>query len=252
MQRSRTRSVFVHKLPKLIPVDGLRGTATVVIDVLRATTLMTAALASGIKQIIPCLEIEEARAAADAFPKGSAILGGERNGVQIEGFDIGNSPSSCTLELCQGKTLVMTTTNGTRAIHASLEAEFVLVGAFVNLSAVLDRLFRLQNPIHLVCAGTDGYESLEDELFAGALVDQLQSRGETPLDPIALDVQTQWKEAQSRMQGGETLAHILSQGKGGKRVTELGLAADIADAASVDRYSIVGEVLRDPLRIVRM
>jgi 2-phosphosulfolactate phosphatase len=243
--------MHVHKLPRLIAPSILKGSAAVIIDVLRATTLLTTALAAGVEQIIPCLEIEEARAVAAGFPKGTAFLGGERQGELIEGFLIGNSPSSCTPELCRGRTLVLTTTNGTRAIHASLEAEVLLIGAFVNLAAVLERLLALPNPVHLVCAGTDGYESLEDELFAGAVVDRLVRIREVELDPIAMDVQSQWTEAEAKMQAGEALAHILSQGRGGKRVTELGLAADIEDAATIDRYSIVGQVVRDPLRIVR-
>ena len=103
-----------------------------VVDVLRATTAMVHALAAGCEAIVPCAEIEEARAVAASLPAGTVLLGGERGGLPIERFDLGNSPATFTREVCRGKTIVMTTTNGTRAILASLEAERVLIAAFVN------------------------------------------------------------------------------------------------------------------------
>src|SRR5688572_15843482 len=130
MPDSARPAVFVHLLPAVIPPDSLRGGVAVVLDVLRATTKMLHALASGCRAVIPCGEIDEARRVASSLAAGSAVLAGERVGVPIEGFDLGNSPSEFTPEVCRGKTLVMTTTNGTRAILACLGAERVLVGAF--------------------------------------------------------------------------------------------------------------------------
>src|SRR4051794_89600 len=129
--------VFVHLLPSLIPPGTLRGGTAVVIDVLRATTVMVQALAAGCDAVIPCGEVDEAREVAAGLPAGKAILAGERQGLPIEGFDLGNSPGDFTLDNCRGKTLVMTTTNGTRAILASLEADRVLVAAFSNLLATV-------------------------------------------------------------------------------------------------------------------
>ena len=110
-------SIFVHLLPTMIPPGSLRGGVAVVVDVLRATTVMVQALAVGCDAIIPCGEIEEAVKVAAGFPPGDALLAGERHGLPIPGFDLGNSPLEFTPEVCQGKTLVMTTTNGTRAIQ---------------------------------------------------------------------------------------------------------------------------------------
>src|SRR3954462_7472238 len=106
--------VHVHLLPSLIPPGTLKGGIAVVIDVLRATTVMIHALAAGCDAIRPCGEIDEARGLAASLPKGTAILAGERPSEPITGFDIGNSPGACTPDLCSGKVLVMTTTNGTR------------------------------------------------------------------------------------------------------------------------------------------
>src|SRR4051794_9488006 len=112
-------SVSVHLLPELIPPGTLAGGVAVVVDALRATTVMIHALAAGCAVILPCREVDEARHLAAGLPPGSALLAGERQGLPIAGFDLGNSPSAFTPALCRGKTLVMTTTNGTRAILSS-------------------------------------------------------------------------------------------------------------------------------------
>ena len=126
--------VFVHLHPSHLPAGCLAGSTAVVIDVLRATTVMIHALAAGCRAIIPCLEIEEALAIHKSFPQGHAFLGGEREGRPIDGFDLGNSPADYTAEICKGRTLVMTTTNGTRAIQKCCDAEKVYVVGFVNLA----------------------------------------------------------------------------------------------------------------------
>src|SRR5918997_6156961 len=162
MPDSARPAVFVHLLPGLIPPGSLRGGVAVVLDVLRATTTMVHALASGCLAVVPCGEIDEALRVASALPAGSALLAGERAGVPIQGFDLGNSPSEFTPEVCRGKTLVMTTTNGTRAILACLDADRVIVGAFTNLRATVLELSEAGRPVHLVCAGTDVRISVED------------------------------------------------------------------------------------------
>src|SRR4051794_31619088 len=159
MSESDRPVVFVHLLPSLIPPGALKGSVAVVVDVLRATTVMVHALAAGAEAIVPCSEIAEARRIALEHPAGSTVLGGERQGLPIEGFDLGNSPDEYTPEVCGGKTVVMTTTNGTRAILASLEAERVLVAGFVNLRATVDALsvnvLKVHAlPMHIICAGT--------------------------------------------------------------------------------------------------
>ena len=132
--------VFVHLLPKLIPPGSLRGGVAVVVDVLRATTVMVQALASGCEAVIPCGKIDEAKALAAGLPSGTALLAGERRGLPIPGFDLGNSPADFTPDICREKTVVMTTTNGTRAILASIEAERVYIASFTNLRATSDEI----------------------------------------------------------------------------------------------------------------
>jgi len=129
------RQIDVYLLPALVEPADLAGKAVAVIDVLRATTTIIQALAAGAAEVIPCLEVEEARRIAVPLG-GRAVTGGERGGKQIPGFDLGNSPAEFTPERVAGKTVVFTTTNGTRAMQRCKEARRVLVAAFTNLSAV--------------------------------------------------------------------------------------------------------------------
>ena len=256
--------VFVHLLPTLIPPGSLRGGVAVVVDVLRATTVMVHALANGCECVIPCAEIGEARAAAEDMPPGAAILGGERGGLPISGFDLGNSPGDFTREVCEGKTLVMTTTNGTRAILASLEAERVYIASFANLRATSDELavqFLKKDhghPIHIVCAGTEGFVSLEDSLLAGAIARNLTEttllnlgQGSRTGNDEALIVLSQWLGAAHAFRE-RPLWDLLKLSRGGQNVTRIGLEKDIKVAAEVDRYPIIAELTRDPLRIVKV
>src|SRR5262245_16933047 len=164
------RDVQVHLLPSLVPAARLAGGVAVVIDVLRATTTIVHALAAGCTMVRPCVEVEEAKALAGEMLAGKAVLGGERGGLPLPGFDRGNSPREYTPDVCQGNTVVLTTTNGTRALIAAAPAERALVAGFVNFSAVCEQLRHEARPLHIVCAGTEGEVSLEDTLLAGAVV----------------------------------------------------------------------------------
>src|SRR5206468_2766584 len=136
LSMSDARSVFVHLTPDLAAPERLAGGVAVVVDVLRATTTIVHALAAGCGSVRPCAEIDEARALADSLPAGKVLLGGERDGKPLPGFDLSNSPRECTPAVCRGRTLVLTTTNGSRALLRAAAAERVLVAAFVNFSAV--------------------------------------------------------------------------------------------------------------------
>jgi 2-phosphosulfolactate phosphatase len=256
--------VYVHLLPRLIPPGSLRGGLAVVVDVLRATTVMVQALAAGCESIIPCGEIEEALEVAAGLPPGTALLAGEREGLPIEGFDLGNSPGEFTADLCRDKTLVMTTTNGTRAILASRQAERVYIASFTNLRATTDEIsvqfFKKDHghSVHIICAGTDGRISLEDSLLAGALTSQIAEVTEiNPGSKVAalfgndeaLMVVTQWLEVE-RFLEKRPLSKLLSLGRGGQNVLSIGRSVDIEDAAYFDRYNVVAELKRDSSRIV--
>jgi 2-phosphosulfolactate phosphatase len=252
--------VYVHLLPKLIPQASLRGGVAVVVDVLRATTVMIEALAAGCEAIIPCGEVEEAREIAKALPDDRRLLVGERGGLPIAGFDLGNSPDEFTSEACQGMTLVMTTTNGTRAILASLEAERVYVASFANLRATSSEL-SLQflkkghrHSVHIICAGTDGHISLEDSLLAGALaVEIVSDTGQSTASMFGNDeahmVSCQWNEVHRTIERHPLASH-LSVGRGGKNLSGIGMSGDIEASSQIDCLPVVAMIERDPLRIV--
>jgi 2-phosphosulfolactate phosphatase len=153
----------------------LSKTACVVFDVLRATSTFVTALHHGAQAIIPVSEIAEALAFKNAE---TILLGGERNGVRISAggidFDLGNSPREYTPENVRGKTVVSTTTNGTRALRACIGAKIILASSFLNLSATAKFLGKsAPEELLLVCAGTGDGVALEDVLAAGALADLL-------------------------------------------------------------------------------
>jgi 2-phosphosulfolactate phosphatase len=241
------RPVLVHLLPALVPPGGLAGGLAVVIDVLRATTVMVHALAAGARSVVPCGEIDEAkRRAAELRSGGKALLAGERDGIPIAGFDLGNSPGEFTCKVCKDATIVMTTTNGSRALLRAAEADRVLAAAFVNFSAVCEQLRADPRPVHIVCAGTDGAVSLEDTLLAGAIVDcASECGGEVKLNDAA---RLAWDGFENH---GRCLRGALEVGAGGERLRSLGYDADIRAAAEVDRFAIVPELRRDPLRLER-
>lgn len=171
------------ELPALAKCD-LHETVCVVFDVLRATSTIVTSLHNGAKAVIPVGEISEALAIRRQQP--DVLLGGERDGVKIRAaqtggtdFDLGNSPREHTSESVIGKTIVSTTTNGTRALRACAGAETVLAGSFLNLGATAEFIQKLRaTEVLLVCAGTRENCALEDVLAAGALIELLTARGD--------------------------------------------------------------------------
>ncbi len=234
-------TVSVHLLPSLVDPAELADGTVVVIDVLRATTTITTALAAGAAGIIPCLEIETARERAQQHPD-PVLLGGERRGEKIEGFDLGNSPTEYTSAAVQSQTILFTTTNGTRALDRCRQAARVLIAGFVNLSAVARQL-KLAAPIHLLCAGTDGKISVEDSLLAGALVDRLMQQAKEPLptNDQACIVQAAWRQASQGAANTPWLS-LLEQGLGGQNLARVGLAQDIPICAAIDTCSVAPEL----------
>jgi 2-phosphosulfolactate phosphatase len=249
--------IHVYKLPKFADAESLAGGTVVVIDVLRATTTIIYALRAGAKTVIPCGEIEEARRTAARFSPNEKILGGERGGLPIEGFDLGNSPDEYTPDRVRGKTVVFTTTNGTQALLHARKAEKILLGAFVNASTVAEKLLG-QKKIHLLCAGTDGQSSEDDILLAGMLAENLQRQGgmQYKLNDQAIAACDLWRHTLEITRASaehppkpEPLAKILRHSLGGKNLVAVGLEKDILAAAQIDRFAIVPQFNPNPSRI---
>lgn len=244
------KTIAVHFLPSLTTADELAGGIVVVIDVLRASTTIVTALASGATEVIPVFEIAEAheRASALKIRTGQApILGGERRGVPIEGFNLGNSPFEYRPEVVGNRPVIITTTNGTQALAVCGEASRVLVGAFVNFSATVKQLDGTL-PVHLLCAGTDGKVTREDALFAGAVVEKLLSQGFEPqgLNDEARIAQDVWRSAVGDVclpdiNANPRIEQALHFASGGLNLIELGMQRDLAYSADVDRFDFAAE-----------
>ncbi len=156
-----------------VPCRDLEGVGVVVVDVLRATTTLTAALAAGAQGVWPVDHPDKARSLGRKL---GALVGGEREGLALPGFDLGNSPLEYTREVVAGKPIVLTTSNGTMALGHSRAGRWVIAGCFNNLEAVASHIEASETcPVLIVCAGTDRGSRLseEDLLFAGALTRRL-------------------------------------------------------------------------------
>lgn len=153
--------------------DELRNKVVVVIDVLRATSTIVTALKNGAKGVIPVEDMGEASRISQSVDSDNYLLCGEKDGVKIEGYDLGNSPLEYTPEVIGGKTLIFNTTNGTKAIKKSLGSASIYIASFLNLNRVIEALRDESHEIVLLCAGWKGRLALEDTLLAGAIIHDL-------------------------------------------------------------------------------
>ncbi len=156
-----------------IKPEKFKDRIVVVIDVLRATSVMVTALNNGCDKIIPVKEIEEAIDIASK-DRNKYLLVGERGGIKIDKFDFSNSPLDYTEDIVKGKSLIMTTTNGTRAIKNSEEAEKIFIGALINGRVVAEKLAKLNKDVTFVNAGTDGEFSMDDFITSGYIINCLR------------------------------------------------------------------------------
>ncbi len=247
----------VYSLPSLTSPEEITGGVAVVIDVLRASTTIIHALEAGAAQIQPCLQVEDARAEASRLPEGQFLLGGERKGLRIEGFDLGNSPDEYTPEVVSGKTIVFTTTNGTQAMGQCRLATKAYIAAFVNVSAICQKLTG-EEQIHIVCAGTKGQIGNDDILLAGMIVERLEKQGGMmyTLNAQAITARETWLAtfALPYALGAEPLepellAKQLRKTPGGRNLVAVGLEKDILTASQIDRFSLVPQMDPSTMRI---
>jgi 2-phosphosulfolactate phosphatase len=157
--------------------SDLHDKAVVIIDILRATSTMTAAIEQGALSIYPVRDVETALHSDPSF-----LRAGERNGVKIEGFHLGNSPRSFTADTVQGKHIVMTTTNGTKALSMCASAATLMVASYRNIDATLTYLLQQSHDVVLFCSGWKDAVNIEDTLFAGELAYHLNQKGLEPND----------------------------------------------------------------------
>jgi 2-phosphosulfolactate phosphatase len=215
---------------------ALEGHAAIVVDVMRAATTVVAACAAGCRRVIPVADAAAARAEGRALPPGEALLGGERGGEPIVGFDLGNSPLEYTPERVSGRTIVLTTTNGTAAMLAARGAAAGAVAALTNVAAVARWVVRQGRDTTVLCAGEAGAFSLEDAVCAGLVVEAvLVGRGSQPLE--VSDAAT----AARRLGGAYAgrLGLLAEDSSWARRLARAGRAADVAACLAL---STSGEV----------
>lgn len=221
------RSIEVCLTPEFMHLYDVSDKTVVVVDILRATSCMVTAFAHGVDCILPVADLEECR----TKKKDGYIISGERNGEKVSGFDKGNSPFEYMDEV-RGRKIAFTTTNGTQAIAKSIGARDVIVGAFVNLTAVSNYLIKSPNNILIVCAGWKGKVNLEDTLFAGAVVERLKDNVTTDCD-AALAAQHLYNLAKGdKVSFLKNASHI-------KRLNRLDIHEDIAWCLTEDKFEVV-------------
>jgi 2-phosphosulfolactate phosphatase len=232
------RSISVALIPQTLP-DGLdlRQACSIVIDVLRATSVMTTAGNAGARKIFTCQATEQAHEMAGRV-HGDPLLCGERHCKPIEGFHLGNSPAEYTHDVVAGKEMILTTTNGTRAIDAVLSSRRLLAGSFLNLNATVDAIAD-ERQLQIVCAGTNGEISYEDVLLAGAIVDRLKpSERSIQIDDSARIARSAWRQV---LATESPLEESLRQSLGGRNLIAVGFEADVDRCAKTNTIDGVVE-----------
>lgn len=240
------KTLHTHYLPQFVSEADLAGDVVAVIDLIRASTTICYALHAGAIDVTAYLKVGDVvRDANELQDRDSVVLGGERGGVVIEGFDLGNSPAEYTPDEVFGRRVLFTTTNGTMALQHTRLARRVLVAAMVNLSAVVESLVG-EEAIHLLCAGASGHVAREDRLAAGAIVYELAKREAEPreLNDQAQSVRGEWEEllTTARALGRsveEQLALELRNTPGGKNLIDVELDDDLPRCAAIDTLGVV-------------
>jgi len=220
---------------ELTPGD-VQGRVVAVIDVLRATTSIAIALANGAKTVIPVEDVDEAMTRAKQFERSEVRTAGERRMLPIPGFDLGNSPREFSAETVGGCTVIITTTNGTRALLALQGARDIVVASYVNHAAVsaMLRAASRSNDILIVCAGTEGHFSLEDAACAGRYVRSImQGNASIMVNDAA--------HACALIDGryGDNISEIFKDSSHGSALAAAGFGEDLVACAQLDSHPVV-------------
>ncbi len=232
--------VEVCLTPELIHQFDLNNKIVVAVDIFRATSCMVTGMAHGVEAIYPVATVD------DCFRLGEEkgmITAGERGGAKIEGFTIGNSPYEYMKDEFKDQSIVVTTTNGTKTILASLDADQILIGAFLNLRALADYLSTSRKDVIIHCAGWKGTINIEDTLFAGALVEEIKSSHQLNGDASLMALQLYKANAYNLMETAMQSAHA-------KRLTAFGIGKDIEFCMNQSLYSALPEFKDSKLQII--
>jgi 2-phosphosulfolactate phosphatase len=236
------QKIEVCLTPDLLHLYDISGKIVVVIDIFRATSCMVTAFAHGVDAIIPVATVEECK----QLQSQGLLAAAERMGAMVEGFDLDNSPFSyLNNPALKGKTLAMTTSNGTKAITQAISqgAKEVLIGAFLNRSAIVDYLKKSSNAVMLLCAGWKGRVNLEDAFYAGAILTDLLKDFEFDNDDCVLSRSVYHIGQNNPLKFLESASHY-------HRLETLGNSDDIEFCLRTDVYPVVPSMQKDRLMLL--
>jgi 2-phosphosulfolactate phosphatase len=211
--------------------EKLYDKVVVVIDMLRATTVIITALKNNCSKVVPVVTVEEAIKLSEGNRE-NYVLGGERRALKIEGFDCSNSPLEYTEEVVGNKTLIITTTNGTKAIHGSKAAEQIIIGGMINGRAVAEKLIEINKDVVFVNAGTYGQFSMDDFICSGYIINCVLENSKAELSDIAFT-------AQHIYCNHKDITSYLQHARHFNVLKELGLEEDLKYCCSKDITDIV-------------
>jgi len=237
--------IHIQLLPFPPAPNLISDRVVVVIDILRATSVMVQAMSQGAREIIPVKSVEEAFQMAKAFSPNDTLLGGERESRRIEGFDLGNSPREYQAEKMRGKRLILTTTNGTKAFHAVSTGKKVLVGSFLNINGVARRCFELNQDLFIYLSGDEGNFSLEDAVCGGMLIDRIIKKGEKSF--TLTDASRSAHILFQKFEANIVESFYLSEH--GRDLVDRGFEEDLPYCAKVDRTDVVPVFKEGVIRI---
>ena len=227
----------VFYTPVQAKIADTAGRLVVIVDVLRASTTVATALGNGAKTVMPLEGADEVISRSKEFHRSQIILAGEQKMLPITGFDLGNSPQDFTKKAVEGKTILITTTNGTRALLGVQGARDIVIASYVNFTAVLAMMkvaASSNTDIAIICAGEEGGFTLEDAACAGRYVRALPKRSDSMHlnDAASASVLIEKKY-------GENIAKLFKESSHGQALEEAGFGDDLAAAAEVDSYPVV-------------
>lgn len=234
------RSIDVCLSPELMHLYLVQEQTIVIVDILRATSCMTTALAHQVDSITPFPKLPDCL----ALKAHGYLTAGERDGRKVNGFDLGNSPFEYMDPALKGKKIAFTTTNGTQAIAKSMGAQNIVIGSFLNLSAVVRYLEQVTTDILIVCSGWRGKVNMEDTVFAGALVENLKDQFEPACDAPVI-AQRLYAAAKNN------LGDFLKDASHIKRLQRLNIQKDIDFCLREDVYDIVPLIKDNVITVIK-
>ncbi len=228
------KKVYVKFTPGELNPGEAVGIPAVVIDVLRATSTISTAIANGCIEVVPSASIEEAWERAKRYSRDDTLLGGERRCLKIEGFDLGNSPREYTRERIGDKRIILTTTNGTIALKSASEASERIIGSFLNLDAVYRYCASLDTDLMIICSGIMGRLAREDSVCAGMIPSRLAGTGRfAPAGDSGMAATRVGEDYKGR------ISEVFLESMAGKLLTEAGLEADLEACSRIDTLDVV-------------